>query len=864
MLTIYRRPRSEKSASTISSDSDDSKYPSPRGQPYLTKVNGRLVMARKKPRRHIGSNIDLLGSAFGFNTRVVRRKSRSMEHLQSPALLVTSTQSFPPQPQHENQLSWTTPLSQTGLQPIFQPSMAPVCTQHLTPQTYMLPTQPQKPAQVQPEPMRYRVETQFEPLPSKADIEDLKSINAHFVSTVDRDDKVEKQLSFESTTTRTTTATTKHVCANCGKIRSRRYHHEHPIRAGDKPTAAFCGKCQRDASMTSDDDDGRSRRGKESNNMSRIEGARLVAKEKTAINIQRSGKQDGHENEDTHRGRPRLRVQDSREDVRALRESTGAWKPYERGSRSYNDHQEYEIPVKRYAERHMHEEHQSKNEEEIPARTYPRQDRHHERYPERSRSPLPQYQRRGERLHLDEPKMWEQPHFTNPKPGQKTVVTETYTYRPKRESHAESDIVFGGSRTAEPVASARYDRRANYQSFENAHYDSYPRSTSRRPSRSSYDEYGDTRPPRKLSRHKATSEDHAYYQGNWDRNEAYDSREGSLCEYHQYDHRDEPAYWLNGSESSSVQYQRAYDAAYQNIPQAPSPPQSDHLSPEVPHPRSSARKHEVHDDSLAQGVGNDKSFLDWPEKRSSSSYGTNQQFWDRQPEPDRFSSRRSPRPSRVPESIRQESPEPEKVRNRQSSRHLHVEETIREGLPAPERVRSDTLFRHVPAWDVLQEPEQIRSRKWSRHEHDVSPEVHTDWGRKTSRHETFREVSPEPEKIRSRKSSCHTVRVMSPEVERLRSRRLSVHLARRPMVVHETSYLRTSATDDRGREKSFHTLILSPTLDERRFHKHKSDDTWSVSDITNREREAEAAAAAAERHVKFQTPDAVVDASEVA
>jgi hypothetical protein len=44
----------------------------------------------------------------------------------------------------------------------------------------------------------------------------------------------------------TSTAIVQHVCAKCGRQRSPKYHHEHPIVPGEFPIAAFCRKCCKD------------------------------------------------------------------------------------------------------------------------------------------------------------------------------------------------------------------------------------------------------------------------------------------------------------------------------------------------------------------------------------------------------------------------------------------------------------------------------------------------------------------------------------------------------------------------------------------------------------------------------------------
>ena len=48
---------------------------------------------------------------------------------------------------------------------------------------------------------------------------------------------------------------TKHICANCGRLRSRKYQAGNPIIAGEVPTPAFCRKCQKDSSSTEAESD---------------------------------------------------------------------------------------------------------------------------------------------------------------------------------------------------------------------------------------------------------------------------------------------------------------------------------------------------------------------------------------------------------------------------------------------------------------------------------------------------------------------------------------------------------------------------------------------------------------------------------
>ena len=115
----------------------------------------------------------------------------------------------------------------------------------------------------------------------------------------------------------------------------------------------------------------------------------------------------------------------------------------------------------------------------------------------------------------------------------------------------------------------------------------------------------------------------------------------------------------------------------------------------------------------------------------------------------------------------------------------------------------------------------------------------------------FREVALEPVRIHHRQSPS----------------RSNVKDKPRPLVIHETSYVRTSMADDIKSQLS-QALVPSPKVDQTPdsfFHNSfnaEDDDGFSVSDIT--EREAAAEAATYSRKVKFQGPDEVIDASDVA
>ncbi|KAE9373141.1 hypothetical protein N431DRAFT_534360 [Stipitochalara longipes BDJ] len=224
MLALYKPPRrrSQDSESTI-----ELERVVPAGTPYLTKVNGKLVMAREK-RENKAKNVaaDLLGEAFGVKTRVIRKRAQSLDKPTGP--LIIGGVPYVPQQQVHYPAPYTMPLPQ---QAFSSPNLIPY-----TPQpTFMLPN------------------------PSQQNLHQLQQMQAHFgnmypstVSNHPQNGKVE--------VTTTTITITKHICAGCGRIRSKKYHHDHPLKEGEKPEPDFCRKCQKDSSST--DSGGSSRENK--------------------------------------------------------------------------------------------------------------------------------------------------------------------------------------------------------------------------------------------------------------------------------------------------------------------------------------------------------------------------------------------------------------------------------------------------------------------------------------------------------------------------------------------------------------------------------------------------------------------------
>jgi hypothetical protein len=173
--------------------------------------------------------IDLLGEAFGVRTRVIRKRAKSLEGMPAP-LLIGGVPYVPQQ-----QLTYTSPIPQ----------------QQFSSSTIQLP--------------QYQQHQQLSlpaPKPTHHDFDQLKRIDAHF-NKVQRYSVAPVLNSNEETATRTTITITKHICANCGRLRSKKYHHDNAMKPGETPVPAFCRKCQRDNSSTSYSDSSRHAKEKE-------------------------------------------------------------------------------------------------------------------------------------------------------------------------------------------------------------------------------------------------------------------------------------------------------------------------------------------------------------------------------------------------------------------------------------------------------------------------------------------------------------------------------------------------------------------------------------------------------------------------
>lgn len=197
-------------------------------------------MAREKRDKPAGVAIDLLGEAFGVQSRIAHKRTKSLNEAPPTPLMIGGVPYIAPE-----QVLHSTPIPPQGFPGLLATGLMQMqqFPQQQFPSQNMLYQQ----TQVQPTyyfpPARFSVGSPKKP--TVDDFEQLKNIDADYNSK-----HKAHTLTNSTPMAQTTTVITQHTCANCGRLRSRKYQHENPIKPGETPVMAFCRKCQKDASST--------------------------------------------------------------------------------------------------------------------------------------------------------------------------------------------------------------------------------------------------------------------------------------------------------------------------------------------------------------------------------------------------------------------------------------------------------------------------------------------------------------------------------------------------------------------------------------------------------------------------------------
>jgi hypothetical protein len=218
------------------------------GSTYVTKENGKLVMIRPRREKLLDICMDLLGEAFGKYSRPKMKEDTEKPEGETVLPEGSATRHFE---------SFPTP-------PLFSPNanlMGPPPTQSMTvpmipqPGVYrfgnrqlaLMPINPQLGPAMPPQ-IGYPYSQPQWMYPQAPNI---GGFNYPPMGTDPRQFITNSATNSEAASQSPATVT-KHICAECGRLRSRKYQEEHPLKPGESPTLAFCRRCPKDVTSTED------------------------------------------------------------------------------------------------------------------------------------------------------------------------------------------------------------------------------------------------------------------------------------------------------------------------------------------------------------------------------------------------------------------------------------------------------------------------------------------------------------------------------------------------------------------------------------------------------------------------------------
>jgi hypothetical protein len=217
---------------------------------YVTKVNGKLVVVRERRERLRDLCLDLLREAFGkYSRRKMKSCSKKQEgkKVQAQNPTATPVQNVPtPELYNPN----TSLIGPTPVQSIMGPmGPQPGVYRFGNRQLALLPLNPQGGPAIAPQ-------TGYLYTSSPWMFPQASNINAFNFppNGVDPRQFIINSAPPGESAGQPSVTVTKHVCAECGKLRSRKYQHENPLKSGETPFPAFCKKCQKDVTSTEESD----------------------------------------------------------------------------------------------------------------------------------------------------------------------------------------------------------------------------------------------------------------------------------------------------------------------------------------------------------------------------------------------------------------------------------------------------------------------------------------------------------------------------------------------------------------------------------------------------------------------------------
>jgi hypothetical protein len=216
------------------------------GSAYVTKENGRLVMIRPRREKLFDIFMDLLGEVFGkYPYPKMKADAKKPEGENAPAQESTTgpSQGFLTPPLFNPNANL---VGSSSTQPIMGPMVPQPGIYSLgNRQLALMPMNPQPGPAMLPQ-LGYPY---CQPQWMYPQSSNMGGFNYLPMGT-DPQQFITNPVPNNEVASQATVTVTKHICAECGRLRSRKYQQEHPLKPGETPTTAFCKKCQKDVTST--------------------------------------------------------------------------------------------------------------------------------------------------------------------------------------------------------------------------------------------------------------------------------------------------------------------------------------------------------------------------------------------------------------------------------------------------------------------------------------------------------------------------------------------------------------------------------------------------------------------------------------
>ncbi|KAI9746102.1 MAG: hypothetical protein M1818_000783 [Claussenomyces sp. TS43310] len=208
---------------------------------YITKVNGRLVMVREKKPSALEIGLDLLGEAFGRKLIKDSPDSVSESVYRSPTMTAPSPFHYP----------CTAPISAPPqMDPPVEGDPPPGIYQCGNQQLALLPVGSVRNETMQQQFLPYSSSYPYSDPWMRSQWMTIQGYGQHPHFTAMYPAMQASQMTSTTAAQPLTGTAIPPLCAGCGRVRSRKYQHEHPLKSGETHPPSFCRKCQKQDTST--------------------------------------------------------------------------------------------------------------------------------------------------------------------------------------------------------------------------------------------------------------------------------------------------------------------------------------------------------------------------------------------------------------------------------------------------------------------------------------------------------------------------------------------------------------------------------------------------------------------------------------